>query len=164
MLDRVVHHLRANGISFRLSSQPSPEPLPEVAQSIPPGGLFVETRVLLVAGRPAVAVIPRGAQVSLPALTNELSAEVIEGSPADLPPPFTGAAGSIPPLGSAMGVLTMIDTRVSLASAIVFTAFSPHDAFEIPFDEYARLERPRISSFAVGGELPESGQEDRKAA
>jgi hypothetical protein len=63
-----------------------------------------------------------------------------------------------------MGVLTIIDDRVSLAAALVFTAFSPHDAIEIPFDEYARLERPRIASFAGGGELPESTEEPRKVA
>jgi hypothetical protein len=36
----------------------------------------------------------------------------------------------------------------------VFLAFSPGDWVEIPYDDFARLERPRIASFAIGGELP----------
>jgi prolyl-tRNA editing enzyme YbaK/EbsC (Cys-tRNA(Pro) deacylase) len=155
MLGRIVNHLRENGISFRLSSQPSPEPLPEVAHPVPPGGLVVDTTVLLAGGRAAVAVVPRGTKVDLPALVNELKAEVIEATPADLPPPFTGAAGPIPPLGTALGVPTIIDTRVTIASAVVFEAFSRSDCIEIPYDEFARLERPRIASFAAFGELPE---------
>jgi len=169
MLDHVVHHLRAHGVSFRLSSQPSPEPLPlpGVAHSVPPGGLWVETRVLLLGGRPAVACVPRGSKMSLPALTNELGVEVIEGSPRDLPPPYATAAGDIPPLGGAMGVLTLVDAGVTVASSIVFNAFSPHDVVELPFDDFARLEQPRVASFAVGGELaasPGAEEPGRKVA
>ena len=156
MLGRIVNHLRENGISFRLSSQPSPEPLPAVAHPVPPGGLLVDTQVLLVGGRPAIACLPRGAKLDLPGLGHELGVEVIEGSAGDLPPPFTHAAGPIPPLGSAMGVLTVVDTRVTIASTIAFEAFSRSDCVEIPYDDFARLERPRIASFAIGGELPEA--------
>jgi prolyl-tRNA editing enzyme YbaK/EbsC (Cys-tRNA(Pro) deacylase) len=164
MINRVVSHLRENGIPFRLSSQPSPEPLPAVAHAVPPGGLVVDTLVLLVGGRPAVACVPRGAKLNLPGLAHELGAEVIEGSPADLPAPFTGASQPIPPLGSAMRVLTVVDTRVAAASALVFEAFSRCDCFEIPYDDVSRLERPRIASFAVGGELPASQEPQRKVA
>ncbi|MFT3775494.1 MAG: hypothetical protein QM820_59865 [Minicystis sp.] len=91
---------------------------------------------------------------------------MIAGSPADLPAPFTHANEPIPPVGSAMGILTIVDTRVASMGAVVFTAFSPCDCFEIPFDELARLERPRIADFAVGGELPETGEgeQGKKAA
>lgn len=164
MINRVVSHLRDNGISFRLSSQPSPEPLPAVAHEVPPGGLVVDTRVLLIGGRPAIACVPRGAKLDLPGLAHELGAAVLEGSAADLPPPFTGASSPIPPLGSAMGVLTILDTRMVAASAIVFEAFSRCDCFEVPYDAFERLEHPRVASFAVGGELPEHQETQRKVA
>ncbi len=163
MLGRIVNHLKKNGISFRLSSQPSPEPLPEIVHPVPPGGLVVDTTVLLAGGRAAVACLPRGCKLDLPALVNELEVEVVEATPADLPPPFNGAAEPIPPLGSALGALTIVDTRVTIASAIVFEAFSRSDCIEIPYDELARLERPRIASFAVGGELPESVETQQPA-
>jgi len=160
MLDQIVHYLRARDISFRLSSQPSPEPLPEVAYPVPPGGLVVETQVLLVGGRVAIACMAQGAKLSLPGLRHEFGMDVIEGAPADLPPPYSRAAGRLPPLGGAMSALTIVDEQVSLASAIVFTAFAPSDHIELSYDEFARLEQPRIASFAVGGELPEGHEEE----
>jgi hypothetical protein len=87
-----------------------------------------------------------------------LGADVIEGAAADLPPPFCSARELVPPLGGVMGVLTIVDERATIASAIVFLAFSPGDCVELPYDDFARLERPRIASFAIGGELP-AGQE-----
>lgn len=158
MLDQIVHYLKAHDVSFRLSSAPSPEPLPEVAHPVPPGGLVVETQVLLVGGRAALAVMPRGAKLSLPRLVRELGAVVIDGAPADLPPPYSRSAGRIPPFGGAMGILTIVDEEAAKASSLVFTAFVPSDAIEVPYDDFARVERPRVASFAIGGELP-SGSE-----
>lgn len=163
MLDRIVKHLRENGIPFHLSSQPSPEPLPAVAYPVPRGGLVVDTAVLLAGSRTAVACMPRGTKLDLPALVNELKVEVVEATPDDLPQPWKGVAGPIPPLGSALGVLTIIDTRVTIASAVVFEAFSRCDCIEIPYDDFARLERPRVASFAVGGELPEGAETQEPA-
>jgi prolyl-tRNA editing enzyme YbaK/EbsC (Cys-tRNA(Pro) deacylase) len=165
MLDRIVSYLRGHRVPFRLSSQPSPEPSPAVAFSVPAGGIVVETHVLLIAGEPALACVAHAAQLSLPALSHELGAEVFEGTSADLPEPYTGVVGPVPPLGGAMGILTVVDARVSAASAVVFAAFSPHDSIEIPYDDLARLERPRQASFAVGGELPaNAGAPERRAA
>ncbi len=59
MLERVVHYLHSHDVPFRLSSYPSPEPLPGVAYRLPPGGVMVETRVLLVDGQPTVACMAR---------------------------------------------------------------------------------------------------------
>lgn len=117
--------------------------------------------MVLVGGRAAIACMPRGDKLSLPRLRYELGMDVLEGTPADLPPPYSRAAGRIPPLGGAMSALTIVDERVSLAAALVFTAFVPTDHVELPYDEFARLERPRIASFAVGGELP-AGHEEKE--
>lgn len=167
MLDQIVHYLRTHAIPFRLSSQPSPEPAPAVAHPVPAGGLLVDTQVLVVAGRAAVAAMPRGAKLSLPRLRQALGADVIEGVPADLPPPYSRATGPVPPLGGAMGVLTIVDERVSTSSAVLFLAFSPFDCVELPYDDFARLERPRVASIATGGELPaaqEAEGAERKVA
>ena len=163
MIHLVVRHLREHNVPFRLASHPAPEPLPAVAPYVPVGGMVVETQLLFLGGKLAVACIPAGEQLSLPALRNELRTEVMEGNAADLPPPFASAAGPFPPLGTALGILTVVDQRVTMATPIVFAAFSRQDYFEIPFDEFARLERPRIASFAVGGELPEGHEDLRKA-
>lgn len=155
MLERVVQYLRAHDVPFRLSSYPSPEPLPAVAYRPPEGGLMVETHVLLVGGAPAIACTPREAKLDLPSLSAELGVMVIEGGPEDLLPPFKGVGGPIPPLGRGMGVLTILDEAVTVASTVAFAAFASTDIVEIPFADFSRLEQPRIASFAIVGELPE---------
>jgi hypothetical protein len=155
MLERIVAYLHAHLVPFRLSSHPSPEPLPLVAHRLPPGGLFLQTQVLLVGGAPAIACAARGAKLNLPGLSAALGALVVEGGPDDLPAPFEKAAGSPPPLGGAMGVLMIVDVAVSAAAAVSFAAFAPTDIFDVPYEDLARTESPRIASFAIGGELPE---------
>ena len=164
MIDRVVNYLRSRGVSFRLSSQPAPEALPAVAYAVPPGGLAVETQVLLVGGRPAIACFPKGEKVSLPALVNEIGTEVVAGAPSDLAGPFAQASGPIPPVGGAMGALTIVDERVAEKGAIVFYAFSTCDWFEIPFDQLVRIEQPRFAAFAMGGELTKGETEKTSKA
>jgi prolyl-tRNA editing enzyme YbaK/EbsC (Cys-tRNA(Pro) deacylase) len=154
MLARVVQYLHANAAPFRLFSHPSPEPLPEVAYRPPPGAVHIATHVLLIGGRAAIACTHQGAKLSLPELSRGFGAVVAPGSAQDLPAPFTGATGPIPPLGRAMGLFTVVDEAVTRSSAIVFEAFSGTDIVEMPYDDFARLESPRIASFATGGELP----------
>ena len=163
MLDQIVHHLRSHDVPFRLYSYPAPEPLPEVAHPVPRGGLRVDTRVLFVAGRATVAVMPRGATPNFPSLLRELGVVVTDGAPSDLPPPYSRAPEPLPPLGGAMGVPTLVDQRVTTAAVLVFTVFSLNDFMEVDYDDFARLETPSVASFAIGGELPE-GETEQKVA
>jgi prolyl-tRNA editing enzyme YbaK/EbsC (Cys-tRNA(Pro) deacylase) len=160
MLHRVVEYLRAQGVSFRFSSYPSREAVPAVALRPPPGGVVLDAHVLRVAGQPAIACVARGARISLPRLSDALATDVIEATADDLPEPYRGAAGPVPPLGREIGAITLLDEAASRASVLVFAAFSANDLFEIPADAFARLERPRIVSFAIGGELPDRGAVD----
>jgi len=167
MLDRIVGYLHSQAVSFRLSSHPSPEARPTIAVRAPPGGVVVQTHVLIVGGQTAVAVVPRGDALDLPRLQVELGTTVVEARAADLSASLAGASGAVPPLGGAFGWLTIVDERVSTTAAIVFEAFSPDDIMEIPYEDFSRLERPRIAAFAIAGELPEraSGAEpERRSA
>lgn len=163
MLNQVVHYLRAHGVPFRLSSAPSPEPSPTVAHPpVPPGGALVETRVIVVGGKAVIACMSPGAVPSLAQLERVLGLVALEGAPSDLPAPFAQAAGWIPPLGGAMGVVTVIDERLASASVLVFQAFSPNDWMEVPYDDFGRLECPRVAAFATFGELPDKGTLDEE--
>jgi hypothetical protein len=164
-LARVVAYLRARDVPFSLASRPSPEPLPAVASPTPRAALEVETRLLLVGGRPAVACMAKGSKPSLPELVNELGTEVIEGSAADLAQPYAKVNGPMPPLGGAMGALTIVDAAVAMASTIRFMAFTNSDFVELCYDDLARVEQPRVASFAQLGELPaRAGEEPGKKA
>ena len=141
---------------FRLSSYPAPEPLPHVAHplGLHEGSRFIETRVVLVDDMPTLVCIPRGTSLSLAALSNNLKAIVVDGSAADLPPPFTKASAPVPPLGKLFGVPVIVDEAVLAYAVIAFSTFSELDIVEVPYDDFSRLEQPRAEKVAFGGELP----------
>jgi prolyl-tRNA editing enzyme YbaK/EbsC (Cys-tRNA(Pro) deacylase) len=156
MLARVVEYLRTNDIPFRVESYPSPEPEPAVAHAVHPAGTInVESHVLLVDGRPAIACVPRGEGLNLAGLRNALNAELVEeGNLDDLPWFLEEEGSSIPPLGRLFGVPLFVDERVATSPALCFAAFSPTDFVEVNYNDLARLEQPRVGSLALAGELP----------
>jgi prolyl-tRNA editing enzyme YbaK/EbsC (Cys-tRNA(Pro) deacylase) len=154
MIDAVVHYLHEAGIPFRLTSYPAPEPLPTVAHRLPPSAQLVETSVVLVDGRPALACTVCGELVSLPALATETGGVVSDSGTDDLSGDYHGATGPVPPLGGLMGVPLFVDTRVAELPNIAFRAFGPNDYLEISYDDLALVEHPRVASFGEAGELP----------
>ena len=154
MIDAVVHYLHEAGIPFRLTSYPAPEPQPPVAYRPPPSAHLVETRFVLVDGRPALACTLCGETVSLAALATETGGMVVESTLEDLPSDCAGATGPVPPLGRMFGVPLFVDVRVAEAPMVAFRAFGPNDFLEVAYDDFALLERPRVAAFGEAGELP----------
>jgi hypothetical protein len=155
MLARVVEYLRSNDVPFRLASYPSPEPEPSVAHRAPEA-VAVETHVLLIDERTTLACVPRGDKVNVPGLLAALNAELVEeeGGRETLPWPFTGAVPPFPPLGRLFGTPLILDESLLRAPVLTFQVFSAFDFVEIDYDDFARLEHPRIEAVAVAGELP----------
>jgi Ala-tRNA(Pro) deacylase len=155
MLPRLVEYLRSNGIPFRLESYPSPEKEPAVAaQTRPRSAVAVDTRVLLVNGRPAIGCMAIGEELNLAGLRNSLGVEIVDaGSPDDLPWFAEGIVGPLPPFGRLFGVPLFVDERVADADVISFAAFSTTDFVEIQYDDLARLEQPRVCPVGIAGEL-----------
>jgi len=156
MLGRVVEYLRSNDVAFQLVSHPSPELEPAVAYKVgPPGTIMIDTRVLLVDGRLAIGCVPRGDQIDRSGLRSDLGAQIVQdGTNTDLPWPFEEAGLPIPPLGRLFGAAVLVDARVATAPFIAFWAFAATDVIELAFDDFARLEQPRVSALAIAGELP----------
>lgn len=158
MLESVVRYLRSHGVAFRLASYPAPEQLPSVAHTIQvEDSQLLETRVVLVGGQPAIACVPHGAGMNLIRLGFEIDTTVIEGTAQDLQAPHGPISEPVPPLGGLFKVPIFVDESAAKASVIAFCAFSPTDYIELAYDDFARLEQPRIASFAAGGQLPEHG-------
>jgi Ala-tRNA(Pro) deacylase len=153
MLDAVVRHLHEKNVPFRLTSRPSEEPLPHLAVRVPDGGVLVETRIVRVGGSSVIACFPMGAQVDPASLGGALGEPVLGIASGELPKSLRSAKGPIPPLGTLFQLPLVLDQRISEARLIVFQAFSENDVFEIGWGDFARLEAPRIASFAVAGEL-----------
>ena len=153
MIEHAVRYLKQHSASFRLVSHPTTEPLPEVAQRPPPNGQMVDTHVVLVDGAPGLACVPAGEPVDVVSLGQELHGMVLEGSARDLPAPFN-EAHCLPPLGGLVGAPVFLDSRLS-GAVLAFRAFCKEDFIEVPFDDFARLEKPRVMVIAVAGALPE---------
>jgi Ala-tRNA(Pro) deacylase len=120
---------------------------------VPRGGIEVSTHLLSVDGITLIVGYPANEDIDLAAISSALGAIVFFAMPDELPLGFRGAHGSIPPLGQLFGVPVLLDERITLAPVLVFRAFDESAYFEIPFADYARLEQPRIASFASAGEL-----------
>jgi len=114
----------------------------------------VETRIVLVDGRLALACAAEGASLETTRLARALGAHVVTSGADELPDEFRGAPGPIPPTGGLFGVPLFVDDEVPKHGLIVFRAFAAHDYVELSYDDFARIERPRVTSFATWGELP----------
>jgi prolyl-tRNA editing enzyme YbaK/EbsC (Cys-tRNA(Pro) deacylase) len=153
MIDAIVRYLRKAGIPFRVTSYPTPEPLPPVAVRFAPGTQLVDVHVVLVDGSPALACMPTGEPLNIAAFATQTGATVVEVSSDELRDEYRGAAGPIPPLGGVFGVPLFVDERVLEAPRVAFRAFSENDYVELSYDDLALVEHPRIAAFARG-ELP----------
>jgi hypothetical protein len=112
--------------------------------------------VLLIDGRTTLACLPRGEMVNVAGLLAALNAELVEeeGGRETLPWPFTSAKLPIPPLGRLFGTPLIVDESLLRAPVLCFEVFSTFDFVEIDYDDFARLERPRVAAVAIAGELP----------
>lgn len=163
MIENLIRYLKAQRTAFRMLSFPMPEPLPQVGvpKPRPPISQVVDTYVVLAGSRPALACVPVGEHVDPLALSQEIHVPVVEAGKADIPPPYD-KADLLPPHGGLMGVPVFLDRRVT-AGLLVFNAFSTEDFVEISFDEFVRIEQPRIVGFATSGALPEHASGARAA-
>lgn len=160
MLDTIVRYLHDSLTPFRLASYPSAELVPRAAHPIPKHALFVETRFVLVGDTLALVCFAASDHIDLRVLAHELSTSVIEPREEDIPEALKSHE-SPPPLGQLYGFPVIVEEKVTRWSNIVFQPFGESDYVEIPYDDFARQEQPRVASFARGGDLPPAGQTER---
>ena len=115
--------------------------------------MLVDTRLLRVSGRPVLAVFPMDEDVDLAAMSTALGDIATLADMDELPEDFRRAMGPIPPFGQLLGIPIALDARVASAAMLVFRAFGESTYFEIPYEDWARLEQPRVAPFASMGEL-----------
>jgi Ala-tRNA(Pro) deacylase len=154
MLDTIVRYLHESLVPFRLSSYPSLEALPRAATPIPKGAVEVDTQLALVGDKLAILCFGAGESIDLSALGYALGAPVVDATVEDRPEALRRFEAAPPPLGQLYGLPVVLDERVTGAGVIVFRPFGESDYLEIPYDDFARQEQPRVASFARKGELP----------
>lgn len=156
MLGTIVDYLHGARVPFRLASYPTEEPLPRAAHPLQPHSIVVDTEIVIVQGRVALACFPAGEVIDYTALSAALGAAALPGTYSDLPGDLPSAAPPIPPFGQLYGLPIIIDESLTTAAIIAIPAFGGNDFFDIPYDDWARIEAPRVASFASAGELPAS--------
>jgi Ala-tRNA(Pro) deacylase len=153
MLGTLVEYLANARVPFRLASYPSEEDQPIAGHPLPPGGVLVDTRLFSVAGRTVLAVFPDGEDVDVSAISTALGQSAMPATRDELPQDLRVARGAIPPMGQLLGIPIVLDSRLTSAAVVVFRAFSTSAYFEVPYEDWARLEQPRVAPFASMGEL-----------
>lgn len=161
MLDTIVRYLHESLVPFKLASYPSMEHLPKAVYPLPKNSVLVDTQVFVVAGQLVIACWPSNGTLDIPALSTALAAPVIAALPDDLPESLKHREGPPPPLGQLLGMSVVVDEALERYAIIVFQPFGESDYFEVPYDDYARQEAPKVASFSRAGELP---PEERAAA
>ena len=162
MLDTIVRYLHGARVPFKLTSYPSEEPAPHVAHLMPPNSVLVDTEVIRVGGRSALACFPAGESVDYAAIGAALGGVAVPGDPSDLPGELATASPPIPPLGQLSGLTLVVEERITQSPTLVFQAFGGSDFFEVPYDDWARLEAPRLASFASMGELESAAPSEER--
>lgn len=164
MLDTIVRYLHESLIPFKLSSYPSPEHLPEAAQPIPRVAVSVATHLAVVGGKLSILCYPTHETIDLSALANELGAAALDAETSDLPEALQRFEAPPPPLGQLFGLPLIVDASVAEHDCIVFQLFGESDYVEIPYDDFARQEQPKVVSFIRAGELLPASRDEAVSA
>lgn len=56
--------------------------------------------------------------------------------------------GALPPFGSQYGMSTLVDASLAEDDEIVFEGNSHHESIRMKFNDFRRIEQPRVASFA----------------
>jgi hypothetical protein len=153
MLDQIIRYLHESLVPFRVASFPSPEPMPNVGYALPPHAMLVEGRLINVDGNLVLACYRSGDNVDLAAFGHALGGAAIDVLPEELPNALINLSDVIPPLGKLFGLPLIVEEAIESCGTIVFRGLGRNDFLEIPYDDFARQEQPRVASFARAGEL-----------
>lgn len=116
-----------------------------------PGPEFAKVTILLVDGRPVMAVLPAPLRVDLARLQELIGAREIslahERTVESLF--FDCEAGAEPPFGRLYGLDVYADALLSTHPTIAFNAGTHQEAMRMAFSDWRRLARPVMGAFAV---------------
>jgi Ala-tRNA(Pro) deacylase len=139
--------------SFAVMEHPTTYTAQEMAHELHVPGREVAKTVLLRANGDydfVVAVLPAHKRVDLQRVSELLGGSEVElASEADIAAHCPDCEpGALPPFGSRYGMRTIVDESLADDEAIVFEGNSHHEAIQMRFDAFRRLEEPLIAPIA----------------
>jgi Ala-tRNA(Pro) deacylase len=116
------------------------------------GKELAKTVVLWAGEEMILAVLPGPNHVRLEKLGTELGKSVRLATEQEFSSLFPDCElGAMPPFGSLYNLPVYVDESLAADEAIVFNAGTHRDAIRIRYDDFVRLAKPRVCSFAQKG-------------
>ncbi len=113
------------------------------------GKNLAKTVIVKLDGKIAMAVLPAKYRVDLEQLrTASLSGSAELATESDFAKVFPNCEeGAMPPFGNLYGVPVYVDKTLAQDEEIAFNACSHSELIQLPYEEYARLVKPKVASF-----------------
>jgi Ala-tRNA(Pro) deacylase len=149
---KISRHLQKAGVPFRVRKHARAVTAQELAASVHMSGYRVAKAVLVeVDGKRLMAVLPATRVIDVQRLANAMGALAVrlmgESEFATL---FSDSdVGAEPPFGSLYGLPVLMDRSLAHAGPLILRGGSHEEALELQFDDFARLERPRLEDFTM---------------
>ena len=116
------------------------------------GKELAKTVVLWAGEEMILAVLPAPNHVSLDKLAAEVGKSVRLATEQEFSSLFPDCElGAMPPFGSLYNLPVYVDESLADDEAIVFNAGTHRDAIRMRYDDFVRLARPKVCSFAQKG-------------
>lgn len=148
----VREFLDAESVPFEVLSHPNTYTAQQLADSLHvPGDNVAKTVLLNVDSEFVLAVLPATHQVSASMLQDCLHAGSVElATEEELSQVFPDCErGAAPPFGTQYGLVTIVDQSLADDDHIVFEGNSHSEAIYLSYQDYARVEHPRVESFTT---------------
>jgi Ala-tRNA(Pro) deacylase len=150
--EKISGHLKGSHIRFAVRPHPRAVTAQELAAAVHVSGHRVAKSVLIEAdGEPMMAVLPAADVIDVERLATALGVFAVRlMSEAEFTSLFSDSdTGAEPPFGSLYGVPVVVDKRLAKPGTMIVRAGSHQEAIEMRYQDFARLERPRVEDFAV---------------
>jgi Ala-tRNA(Pro) deacylase len=118
-----------------------------------PGKELAKTVMIRVDGQLAMAVLPAPMQVDFQRLSAALDGATVElADEGEFRAQFPDCeVGAMPPFGNLYDMAVYVDEHLTKDDDIAFNACSHTELLQLPYADYAKLVKPKVMSFAVGG-------------
>jgi Ala-tRNA(Pro) deacylase len=147
---RLKSFLEENQIPYSVMTHTATYTAQGAAATMQMSGKELAKTVVLWAGEEIIlAVLPAPNHVRLDMLATELRKPVRLATEQEFSSLFPDCElGAMPPLGSLYNLPVFVDESLAADEAIVFNAGTHRDAIRMLYDDFVRLTKPRVCSFA----------------
>ena len=149
---KISHHLQQAGVPFQVRRHRRAVTAQELAASVHMSGYRVAKAVLIeVDGKRMMAVLPATRVLDVERLGKAMDALAVRiMDESEFAALFSDSdVGAEPPFGSLYGLPVLLDRSLAHAGPLILRGGSHEEALEMQFEDFARLERPRLEDFTT---------------